>query len=417
MTAREKNFPGVAVEEKANILLVDDNAAKRLALSSVLETLGHNVFMAESSQDVLRFMPQRDYAVVLLDIQMPDMDGFEVARLIRGQRMSAHTPIIFITAFHDADVDVRRGYSLGAVDYIFAPVIPEILCAKVSVFVDLAVMRHRLQTEIAERKRAAEEIDALNASLNQRAADLEAANKELESFTYAVSHDLRAPLRTIDGYAHMLDESYSGKLDDEGRRLLQNVRDGSRKMERLIEDLLAFCRFGRTPVSMAEFDMGGLARTVFGELVALDAAHVPELRLSELPKAHGDPALIRQVWANLLSNSIKYTSKQPRPVIEVTGHTDEKEHIYCVKDNGAGFDMRHYEKLFGIFQRLHDPEQYSGTGVGLAIVERVASRHGGRVWAEGKVGEGAAFFFSLPRSQQTGAAALKTDFSPLRKRG
>jgi signal transduction histidine kinase len=359
---------GSAVEAKANILVIDDDPAKRMALAAVLESLGHELFLAGSSSEVLQLLPKREYALVLLDVQMPDVDGFEIAKLIRSRRQSAHTPIIFVTAHYGADVDVRRGYSLGAVDYIFAPVIPEILRAKASVFVELALMRQKL----------------------------EVANKDLESFTYSVSHDLRAPLRAIDGYARMLEEDHAGKLDDEGRRLLKTVLDSSSKMRQLIDDLLAFSRFNRKAVRSTDLDMSELARDVYAELTALHSGRAPELRLSALPPAKGDPSLLRQVWANLLSNSIKYTGKHAQPVIEVSGRTDGREHVYCVKDNGAGFDMRYYDKLFGIFQRLHNDEEFRGTGVGLAIVERVVSRHGGRVWAEGKVNEGASFFFSLP---------------------
>jgi two-component system, sensor histidine kinase and response regulator len=383
-------------EHKANILIVDDHPAKRFALTEVLSDLGHDLFQAATGEEALRLALERDYAVVLLDVQMPGMDGYRIAELLRGRQRSAHTPIIFITAYSHEDTEVLRGYALGAVDFVFAPVAPEVLRGKVSVFIELAIMRQALEAEIAERKRAAREIELLNASLNARAAQLEAANKELESFTYSVSHDLRSPLRAIDGFAHILEEDHAGKLDDEGRRVIQVIRDGAAKMGNLIDDLLAFSRFNRTPVSIVDIDMEALAKSAFGEVVHHSAARAPELRLSSLPRAQGEPALIRQVWLNLLSNAVKYTSKRADAVVEVSGYTEGADRIYCIKDNGAGFDMRHYKRLFGIFQRLHSPEQYSGTGVGLAIVERVVSRHGGRVWAEGKVNEGAMFCFSLP---------------------
>ena len=380
----EQRLPSPSVDDQANILLVDDDPAKRLALTAVLESVGHNLVVAATGQEALRLLLQKDFAVVLLDVQMPDMDGFEIAKLMRDHGASRHTPIIFITAYGHGDIEVLRGYSLGAVDYIFTPVIPEILCAKVRVFIELDVMRKQLEAEIGQRKRAA--------------AELEAANKELESFTYSVSHDLRAPLRTIDGFSRVLEEDYADKLDEEGRRLLTLVRDGSQRMSQLIDDLLAFSRFGREPIRAVEFEMGALAQTVFSELTAQNAGR-PKLRLSVLPKAKGDPALIRQVWTNLLSNAIKYSAKRVEPVIEISGYTDGTEHVYRIKDNGAGFNMRYYEKLFGIFQRLHDEKEFPGTGVGLAIVQRVVSRHGGRIWAEGRVNEGAAFFFTLPTEE------------------
>jgi two-component system, sensor histidine kinase and response regulator len=371
-----------AAKPKVNILLVDDDPRKRLALGAILAGMGHNLSMAASGEEAFRLLMERDYAVVLLDMKMPDMDGYETAKLIRSHKLSAQTPIIFVTAYDQAEIEMLRGYSAGAADYIFAPVIPEILRAKINTFVELALMRY--------------ELSALNADLKQRAAQLETANKDLESFACSISHDLRAPLRAISGFSRILQEDHGSKLDDEGRRVLGVILDSSQSMTKLIDALLVFSRYNDTPVSRTEIDMTGLAQTVFAELMAAGSVRTAEFRLSALPGAWGDPALIRQVWTNLLSNSIKYSGKRSVPVIEITGRTSGAEQIYCIKDNGAGFDMRHYEKLFGVFQRIHDAAQYSGTGVGLAIVQRVITRHGGRVWARGKVDGGAAFYFSLP---------------------
>ncbi|MBI3045642.1 MAG: GAF domain-containing protein [Betaproteobacteria bacterium] len=264
-----------------------------------------------------------------------------------------------------------------------------------------AVMKlHGTVQDITERKRAEGEIRALNADLERRVRErteqLEAANKELESFSYSVSHDLRSPLRAIDGFSRILTEDYGGRLDDEGRRLLGVVRDGSRKMGQLIDDLLAFSRLGRKPLSTTAIDMKRLVQEVLGELQA-SGGRPPCLVLGALPPAHGDATLVKQAWANLLGNAIKFSSKRDEPVIEVSGHENGAEVVYCVKDNGAGFDMQYYNKLFGVFQRLHGTDEFEGTGVGLAIVQRVIGRHSGRVWADGKVNEGAAFYFSLPK--------------------
>ena len=250
-----------------------------------------------------------------------------------------------------------------------------------------------------------EDLRKFNTELEQRVvertAQLEASNKELESFSYSVSHDLRSPLRAIDGFARILEEDYGGKLDDEGRRLFRVVRDNSRKMGQLIDDLLEFSRLGRKPLSTTEVDMKRLVEQAFGELRTPDE-RPPGLAIEALPPARGDAVLLKQAWANLLGNAIKFSGKREAPVIEVTGHENGAENVYCVKDNGAGFDMRYYDKLFGVFQRLHSSAEFPGTGVGLAIVQRVVSRHGGRVWAEGKVGEGATFYFSLPKGEQDG---------------
>jgi signal transduction histidine kinase len=380
---------------KVNILLVDDNSTKRLALAAALEGLDLNLVTAASSREALRLVLQHDYAVILLDVQMPEMDGFEFASLIRNRERSKHTPIIFITAHSEAETSALHGYDLGAVDFIFAPVIPEILRAKVNVFIDLAIMRQNLETEIAVRKSVEKAITGLNAELESHAARLEAANKDLESFSYSISHDLRSPLRAIDGFSRVLEEEHAGKLDDEGRRVLGIVREHSKKMEQLIDGLLEFSRLGRKPIVATAIDMTRLTKQVIQELQP-GSGHIPAIKLNPLADAMGDPVLIKQVWANLLSNAIKYSSGRERAEIEVGGYGDGAESVFLVKDNGAGFDMRHYDKLFGVFQRLHGVDEFPGTGVGLAIVHRVVTRHGGRVWAEGKIDGGATFYFALP---------------------
>ncbi len=248
--------------------------------------------------------------------------------------------------------------------------------------------------DITEAKRAAEQQAHLLTSL-------EAANKELESFSYSVSHDLRSPLRAIDGFSRIVQEDYGDRLDGEGKRLLGVVRDNSRKMGRLIDDLLEFSRLGRKQLSAAEINTKRLVEEVLGELQA-GSERRTRLTIGALPPAYGDVVLIKQVWVNLLDNAIKFSGRREQPMVEVSGSVNGTENVYCVKDNGAGFDMQYYDKLFGVFQRLHSAEEFDGTGVGLAIVQRVVARHGGRVWAEGKVGEGATFYFSLPKGRHDG---------------
>jgi len=256
-----------------------------------------------------------------------------------------------------------------------------------------------IQARLFERvKRHADELEQ---RVRERTAQLEAANRELEAFSYSVSHDLRAPLRAIDGFSRIVQEDYAGKLDDEGGRLLGVIRDNSQKMAQLIDDLLEYSRLGRKPLSTDSIDMKRLVEEVFGELQA-SGGKPHRLVLAALPRARGDATLVKQAWTNLLANAIKFSGKRREPVIEVSGHENGVECVYCVKDNGAGFDMRYHEKLFKVFQRLHREEEFDGTGVGLAIVQRVVLRHGGRVWAEGKVDEGAAFYFSLPKGRQEG---------------
>jgi two-component system sensor kinase len=241
--------------------------------------------------------------------------------------------------------------------------------------------------------------------LSQKSDHLEAANKELESFTYSVSHDLRAPLRAIEGFSRMIVRNSRDKLDEDVLRKLQLIRDNVRKMGQLIDDLLAFSRLGRTAMSWSRLDMGELTSDVWDELCGINAGRCLELKRASLPAVFGDRALIRQVLANLLANAVKFTRGREAAVIEIGGSRNGNEIRYCVKDNGTGFDMRFSDKLFTVFQRLHSDEEFEGTGVGLAIVQRAIHRHGGRVWAEGEVDKGASFYFTLPTRQECAIAA------------
>jgi PAS domain S-box-containing protein len=260
-----------------------------------------------------------------------------------------------------------------------------------------------ISVDITERKLAEQAIRELNSALEAKAAQLEATNSELESFSYSVSHDLRAPLRAIDGFALMIEEDFKETLDPEGRRYLSVIRENSKRMGALIDDLLTFSRLGRLPVVNRKVNVDSLVREVIDEIVHAPpaaghpAAALPEFDVGRLPAARGDRGLLRQVWMNLLSNAVKYSGKAGIPQITVRGHQTDSENLYSVRDNGVGFDMEYVEKLFGVFQRLHRADEFSGTGVGLAIVQRVVARHGGRVWAEGKINEGAVFSFALPR--------------------
>jgi two-component system sensor kinase len=228
---------------------------------------------------------------------------------------------------------------------------------------------------------------------------------ELEAFSYSVSHDLRAPLRAIDGFSRILAEDYAEKLDEDGKRVLNVIRSNTQNMGRLIDDLLAFSRLGRKQIEATPVNMSDLANDVFQQLKSGLANQKIQLNLASLPGATGDPALIRQVFVNLLSNAAKYSRPRAETVIEVNGRCENGDCIYSVKDNGVGFDMTYAQKLFGVFQRLHSVEEFEGTGVGLAIVQRIIHRHGGRVWAEGKVDEGATFYFSLPKEKHNGQFA------------
>jgi light-regulated signal transduction histidine kinase (bacteriophytochrome) len=247
----------------------------------------------------------------------------------------------------------------------------------------------------AQIKSQTEELDlARRALLLQR--DLEAANKELETFSYSVSHDLRSPLRAINGFAKALSEDYGAQLPEEARRYLEHIENSAIKMGTLIDDLLSFSRLSRLDMSVASLDLKAMAENIWVEVVATYPDRQFEFEVEELPRVHADRAMIRQVLVNLLNNAAKFTAPVPVAKVKLFHERREDEHVFCVQDNGVGFDERYIDKLFGPFQRLHKAKDFPGTGIGLALVQRIIHRHGGKCWAQSKLGEGAAFYFSLP---------------------
>jgi signal transduction histidine kinase len=290
---------------------------------------------------------------------------------------------VFNAGRFDLGFYAGRIYGLAAASFVLI-----VLLIENGVLYGRLVAAH--EGEFRERRRAEE-----------KAIELSAVNKELDAFSYSVSHDLRAPLRAIDGYSRLLEEDSGERLGEEGRRLLGVVRSSAARMGRLIDDLLAFSRLGQQEPSRSMIDMAGLAREIAAEL----SREFPAARVivGELPQARGDAALLKQVWSNLIGNALKYSARRERPQIDIGATAQPEEDIYWVRDNGVGFDMRYASKLFGVFQRLHGQDDFPGTGIGLAIVQRVVVRHGGRVWAEAEVDRGACFYFSLPRERRHGA--------------
>jgi PAS domain S-box-containing protein len=257
--------------------------------------------------------------------------------------------------------------------------------------------RKQAETELADYRRHLEDLVAgRTAELAEANLALNAANKELETFAFSVSHDLRAPLRAVDGFSLALQEDYADKLDAEARRLIQVIRDSVMKMGDLIEDILEFSRAGRRELAATDIDMTSLAQTVLSDLAPAMTGRRIKVNMAPLPPSNGDREMMKRVWMNLLDNAIKFTARKENAQIEIGSYPDADDTVYFVKDNGAGFDMTYVGKLFGVFQRLHTPQEFPGTGAGLAIVKRIIARHGGRAWAEGKVGEGAIFYFALP---------------------
>jgi light-regulated signal transduction histidine kinase (bacteriophytochrome) len=276
---------------------------------------------------------------------------------------------------------------------------------------------------ITDMKKAEEALHNLNEELEQRVADrtglLQAANNELEAFSYSVSHDLRAPLRSVHGFTKILLEDYESTLDEEGKRICRIISSSATQMGALIDDLLSFSRIGRSNLHPSEIDMKKMARLIFEGMTSPTERERIKLNIGKLHRAFGDVTLFGQVWTNLISNAIKYTSKNDVSEINIGSKADGKMITYFIKDNGVGFDMQYAHKLFGVFQRLHSEAEFEGNGVGLAIIQRIILKHGGKVWAEGKVGKGATFYFSLPlegdRQQASGDRQIKNQTPDTRR--
>lgn len=375
----------VASGAKANILVVDDDPTKRFALRSILEPLHENVVEASSGSDALRQLLREEFAVVLLDVRMPIMDGFETAQLIRQRPRSELTPIIFVTALDQAETDMGRGYDLGAVDFVFAPIVPAILRAKVSVFVEL----YRAQQELKRYRFQLEEL------VQERTTALTAINRELEAFSYSVSHDLKAPLVSFDGLSQNLLENYGDQLDQRAKDYIGRMRLASQRMTSVFEGLQTLFRLTSGELRRENLDVTALATEVVDELRAASPERNVEVEIAPGMTAAGDQRLVRILLANLINNSWKFTSQTSSPKIEIAQETVDGVPRVLVRDNGAGFDMISIHRLFGAFQRLHSQSEFTGAGIGLAIARRIVNRHGGRIWAEGAVGEGATFYFVL----------------------
>jgi PAS domain S-box-containing protein len=543
------------VEQLGKILVVDDTTANLQLLTNLLTAHGYCVYPASDGELALEFVQSTLPDLILLDIRMPEMDGYEVCRRLKADERTRSIPIIFISILED-EHDKVKGFQAGAVDYITKPFQAEEVLARVRIHLHIQELtdhlEHKvaertkalhaanaqLQRELAERKqveaalrqsetllnttqrlakiggwdwdveqqvsfwteetyrihgfepqvfapgsadyinrsltcydpadrpvisaafehcveqgegydlefpftsadgcrkwirtsatavreegrivkivgnimditerKAAEEaLHRLNTELDrrvlERTAELNAANKEMHAFTYTVSHDLRAPLRHIDGFLELLRKKAGTALDEQSWHYMETISEAAQKMGLLIDDLLSFSRMGHHAMTFQPVDFGSLVRDVIHELEPDFAGRDIEWRISNLPAVGGDPSLLRMVLNNLIANALKFTRPRQKARIEIGSIPDEtSETVIFVRDNGVGFDMDYVDKLFGVFQRLHRAEEFEGTGIGLANARRIIARHGGRTWAEGSVGQGAAFYFSLPGSIQGG---------------
>ncbi len=385
-----EQLPAEHSAQRVSILLVDDNPHKVLALESVLAPLGQQIVTARSGEEALRHLLAEDFAVILLDVNMPGMSGFEVAAMLRRRPRCQHTPILFLSAVNTSEAYAFKGYELGAVDYISTPV-PEILRAKVKVFVEL-------YEKTAEIHRQAEAMRRLNAELEHRVADrtaeLQRSNEALQQFAYVTSHDLQEPLRAISSYVQLLAERCQDKLDTDDRECMQFVVDGAERMRQLIQALLAYTRVGSKDLDLVPTDLETVLACTLRNLQAALTEAAVEVTHEPLPTITADETQLGLLLQNLIGNAIKFR-RGGRPTVHLAAHRDGPHWRVAVRDNGIGLDPQHSERIFQIFQRLHTRSEYPGTGIGLAICKKIVERHGGRIWVESTPGEGATFFFTI----------------------
>jgi two-component system sensor histidine kinase/response regulator len=363
----------------ARLLIVDDEAALMSALCQTLELEHYATTGFASATEALGHLRQHRYDILLTDLMMPEMDGISFLRA--AQSIDPNLSAIVMTGHGTIDTAVKALQS-GALDYVLKPFRLDNLLPVIT----RALTMRRLQIENRE----------LQQRIQERSRELEASNAELESFSYSVSHDLRAPLRAIDGFCNQFMKDYSGQIPPDGLDLLASVCAGATRMHRLIDDLLHLARFSRQPLETHTVSMQGLVQRVLETLQHQWPARSLQLEIGELPDCRGDQSLLEHVLTNVLSNAFKFTATRDPARIEVEAYKEGAEQVYFVRDNGVGFDMKYADRLFGVFQRLHSQSEFPGTGIGLSIVRRIIHRHGGRAWVESRPQQGTTLYFSLP---------------------
>lgn len=369
---------------RPKILTVDDRPQNLFVLERLLSTLDVEVYKATSGPEALGLVLEHDFCAAIVDVQMPEMDGYELVELIRGYERAATLPVIFVSAIYSDEYHHRKGYSAGAVDFMSKPFNPDILLSKVKVFIDLFKQRQSLQNLV-------EKLDAAYLQLGLM-------NRELEQFAQQIATELRAPLRAIDGYVRILMEDYLESLPSDGRECLHHVHTSAQRMDKMIQKLLEFSHLRILPIQRQRISLTDLAKEALGELLLEEPERIVHVNLEEMPSVEVDPVLLKQVFTDLLSNALKFSHERDEPLIEVGIDRQHEKVVYFIRDNGIGFDMQHADKLFDVFQRLHTTEEYPGIGMGLARARQIITRHGGQIWAEAEPDMGATFYFTLPEN-------------------
>jgi len=397
--------------ERAKILIVDDRDENLFTLRTVLQETGAEVVQANNGRDALKAVSQHDFALLVLDVKMPEMDGYELAELIRGRKKTSHVPIIFLSAVYSDDFHVFKGYESGAVDFITKPFNHDILLDKVRVFLELHDRKIQLEALVAKLQQSNAQLTDLNqrlqhevterqqaeTRLQQYAEDLQEANEQLSQYAYVVSHDLKAPLRAIRNYAGFLREDLEDRLNEEERGYLTNMQLAVQEAAGLIDDILALSRVGQQTESTQPVALKDFLHALLTSL-QLTGDDVRIVLADSWPTVVSEPVLLRQIFQNLISNAVKFSTGAPKRV--ELGWQTENDGFYdiYVRDNGLGIAPQYHEKIFRIFDRLHTKAEFEGSGIGLAIVKKAASKIGGSVRVESEPGTGSTFWVRIPRA-------------------
>ena len=384
-------------ERKASILMVDDRPENLIALEAALEPLDQNLVKANSGEEALRLLLREEFAVILLDVQMPVMDGFDTAIQIKEREKTKDIPIIFLTAISREPHHALRGYSTGAVDYMAKPFDPWVLRAKVAVFVDLYEKNSLLKKQkelLAERL---EEQYRAEQALADKAKELERSNADLQQFAYVASHDLQEPLRVMNGYLDLLSDNLKEGDTEESLSMIERIKRSTDRMDALIQDLLEYARVDSQPEPFRKTDLNEVLEYAVGNLEVSIKENDVIVKHESLPTVSGDQSQLLQLFQNLIANGIKFRS-QRRPEITIDAQRIDGEWEVAIRDNGIGIDPSHLDRIFTIFERLNPLEHYPGSGIGLSVCKKIIERHGGRIWAESVASEGTTMRFTLPAS-------------------
>jgi two-component system, sensor histidine kinase and response regulator len=370
------------VSEVVNVLVVDDNTANLIAIEAILKGQALNIVRASSGNEALSHLLEKDFACIVLDVRMPEMDGFELAKIIRADERTKYIPIIFASG-EQATADVFKGYETGAIDYLIKPLEPVIVRSKIHVFAEL--YRRELARNRAE------------AALAKYADELRRSNAELDQYASVVAHDLQAPLRRIVACVGMINESYREKLGGEAESWFKMMTDNAKRMQSLIEDLLTYAKVGREQ-KPEKMDLAKVISEVIADLSMPIEESRTKISYQNMPTVTAGALDLRQLMQNLIGNAIKYRKKNMAPEVHISAERRGSFWSLRVKDNGIGIDPAFKEKLFVLFGRLHNDSEYSGTGIGLAICKKIVERYGGKIWVESALESGSTFHLTLPDS-------------------